>query len=299
MRTRRKVVLLALCLAALALAVVLIIPSRGPRYEGRSLSHWVVVLTGEDGEKEADKGTAAVIQAGTNAVPYLLKWIQFEHKPWRDKVADQLQPFLPATADDIRQSERERLAAATMNAFEVLGSNAASSIPELTRLMNDPLAPETAVRATRALGLSGTNALPALLGVVDNPTHPCRVVALESLGYMRSALGDSAAMLVPHLINCLNDQNDPDVAVQATFTLAFFRQSPELAVPALAKCLSSTNQELQEASAHALARFGRAASAAVPALEAEYRAPGSRINLTASNALYRIAPEVMTNAPAK
>src|SRR2546430_3108243 len=55
----------------------------GPSYEGESLTDW---LTNPEERPDAPD---AVRQMGTNALPTLLTWIQYEPSPWRGRF-DQL-----------------------------------------------------------------------------------------------------------------------------------------------------------------------------------------------------------------
>jgi len=53
--------------------------SRRPLYKGRYLSEWVVVIGCDHfgyTSKEYWEAEAAVTQAGSNAIPYLIQWIQ-------------------------------------------------------------------------------------------------------------------------------------------------------------------------------------------------------------------------------
>jgi len=66
-------------------------------------------------------------------------------------------------------------------AFEFLGTNATPAIDDRARLMDNQAAPQTASRAACALGSIGTNAVPALLKVFQNPAHPCQRDARTAL----------------------------------------------------------------------------------------------------------------------
>src|SRR5688572_90036 len=80
---RRRIVVPALALA-LATTVILV-AGRGepePKWKGRSLSSWLKLYqhrtTGELTVAQIDEAPAALKEIGTNALPWLLKWVQYE-----------------------------------------------------------------------------------------------------------------------------------------------------------------------------------------------------------------------------
>ena len=89
MRKRRTyVIMIAVGVLVGALAVVLL-PSWEPSYEGKRLSEWVdsysySIDRGQYTPKQRDQ---AILGIGTNALPYLLKWIRYERPAWKMKLA--------------------------------------------------------------------------------------------------------------------------------------------------------------------------------------------------------------------
>jgi hypothetical protein len=76
-----------LILGVLVLAGVLVALSkreREPEYGGKRLSEWVLALPpSPTGGTDAELALRSI---GTNAVPFLLKWIDYEPAAWRIKV---------------------------------------------------------------------------------------------------------------------------------------------------------------------------------------------------------------------
>jgi hypothetical protein len=306
-RTRHKVSIWVLSTALAAAIVCALWPRREPMHNGQALHYWVAILgvsASQGGEFE--KAVDAVTEAGTNALPFLVQWIQYEPSQssrLREKVAEFADVVIASMTPQSHKPRtaphrgRGRLADGAEVAFQFLGNKATAAVPKLISLMNNPSAPETAARATLALGYLGTNALPPLLAVIDNPTHHCHHVALLTIAHMSPSLSSSSDTIVPHLIRCLSDTNNPGVASLAAICLGQLHSAPHLAVPALAACLNSTNDALQFQAAKALGRFGTAATCAVPALTAALESTDQRLSNLASNALLHIAPEVLTNTP--
>src|SRR3569832_1231853 len=78
MRKTRIMLLLPASIGLKAAAAVVLFREREPDYDGRSLSSWVIRC----GDSRLTGGDAAAQQAitkiGTNALPFLLRWIQLE-----------------------------------------------------------------------------------------------------------------------------------------------------------------------------------------------------------------------------
>ena len=277
-----------------------------PTYHGHSLSKWVAIL-GEGSHQEAtvQQAVEAVNSIGTNATPYLLAWIQFEPKPGpfqsRANIYNdnwQQLSLRDRVLYDYFRSRRQRAAEGAGAAFQVLGARAAPAIPELVRLMNGRAGSITAIRAALALGLLGTNGLPALLAAIDDPEHQNRFEALSAISMLPDDLTPSAERVVPHLIPCVSDQKDRRVAPAAVYALRKFRSAPQLVLPVLTNCLSSTNNRIRYLSVTALGSLGRPAAAALPALTNALRDPDPSVGEAARYAIGNIASEAPSNAPA-
>ena len=237
-----------------------------PTYDGRSLSYWVLrddVYHGTSGERR--QAEQAIHQIGTNALPFLLKWIQNERPAWRSMAID-LARRLPTwkLANWIEDNKSETLANNSTDALAALREQATPILPELLRLLaNKPTMSSTALRISSLLPAIGTNALPVLIFAIEDPAFSA------NRGYVLMVIRDmhpppaAAAAAVPVLIHCLSEQNLPHMAAE---TLGSLRAAPELAVPALIGCLQSPDQELCRASVEALGNFGTNSLAAVPAL---------------------------------
>ena len=226
MAKRGKVVLSLAVLGTVVVAASLVFWPRlesQPIYEGRPLQYWVTILDGfyyGAGAKAVTAGTA-VEAAGTNALPFLLRWIQHESLPWQRDLARWLRPFVPSPVFQmINRPPCCRLAGGSVGAFGHLGPQAAAAVPELARLANDPGAQETAYLAITALGRIGTNSIPALVAIIDNPRHPLRATAIFAL----EEVGTNATQAVPHLESLMRG---PDSHLAAIALTALCSISPD------------------------------------------------------------------------
>jgi len=127
--------------------------------------------------------------------------------------------------------------------------------------------------------------------VLTNPQSPMRVMAALSL----SLLGTNALPAVPILIGYLQETNA--LAKCAAESLGKLQQEPRVVVPALVNALQDCRSEVREAAVFALGEFGSQADSAVPALVKLLDDTDERLRQMVTNALYIIAPGVITNAP--
>jgi len=156
------------------------------------------------------------------------------------------------------------------------------------------------MRALSSIGVAGLApllaeearvlALPALsVSTVPGPvSHICN---------MRS-LGTSAIPAVPLLLPLLTNAGDyyePDLPIRAANALGAWRVEPDLVVPVLAECVRSQKTVPRMYTVRALAEFGEQARSAVPALLEALSDSDDFVRVQATNAMMRIAPEVLTN----
>ena len=184
-----------------------------PSYNSKSLSDWLVAY-GEASRfyPRPHAADEAIRHIGSNAVPYLLTWLQYEDSLWLRRCAFTLNKApvgfrCPATNisawivnNHIRRNKRYGVA---IWGFGIIGSDARSAVPTLAALAVDYKRPRVASRAVRVLQDLGTNALPAM----------------------------------PLLLRSSHSR-DPSVASAATFALACLKFAPEKAVPHLAEMAS-------------------------------------------------------------
>src|SRR5580765_6800100 len=78
MRKRAVYLMLVVLVLGGVLVAVFGRREREPEYGGKRLSEWVKKLPGEDAEK-------GIREIGTNALPYLLKWIRYETRDWKQR----------------------------------------------------------------------------------------------------------------------------------------------------------------------------------------------------------------------
>jgi len=248
-----------------------------PVYGGRTLSQWLVAYGGLDSRErvyyrpvwvdpiEKEKARKAIVDIGSNAVPFFMDW----------RVGAR-----PPSAQGVRRWD-----SAWLLGFEILGTNASEAIPELSRAASGDGTNYEGWNAILALRFLGKRALPPLLGVLTNRAFVDgrRGHAAVCIGTM----GTDVSAAVPVLIGCLTDDQVAEDAASALGNLAL---APEVSVPALIKALHRGDERVRWSAAAALGRFGPEAVSAVPALRRALKDRDELVRRCAREALERIAP---------
>ena len=206
--------------------------TREPIYEGRSLTSWLV-NSDPFFIHSRDKITAVVRQAGTNAIPVLLRMMQARDSVLKSKFIGltHMQHFVEISPLSAYE-ERSR----AIYAFKRMGTDASKAVPALIKLYDRDLSilgQSTIARALGNIGPAAKQAVPSLLNRGTNPNLSVRASAIYALGQ----------------IHC----------------------DPEQVVPLLTKSLADTNAWIRWRAARGLKAFGADAKPAVPALVALFK----------------------------
>jgi hypothetical protein len=257
MSKRRKTLLL------LAGGVVLVVgagwlfmPEREPIYKGRKLRQWVE----QGGESDLryktpnPEAAEAIRQIGARAVPHLLNWMAYERRPWMTKLAAFLgsQKMLKRLDDSLVAKESASLARASgaTVAFKYLGPEGKTALPRLARLLNNAGAREGKIRAAKALGCLGSDAVPTLVVGLSNQDPAARMGCLSSLQRIGSRPGPAG----PAVVRCLGDTNY-GVRYAARSAIYALKLPPALVVPALSNCLQHADAQVRGEAAGFLMSF--------------------------------------------
>jgi len=153
MKRRRLLRILLASVASITLAFFIWPREREPEYNGIPLSKWLE-RCGSTNQAESLAAVAAIRHIGTNALPFLIRWIQYE-PGWKDTLGRKILgwPVLGGRRDvqKLIWNMTQYRAITAVNGFRILGSEANPALPELQRLADNAKAPETAIRATQCL----------------------------------------------------------------------------------------------------------------------------------------------------
>ena len=281
---KRRLIVILLAAAGLALGISFAIRAKGPFYKGRPLSHWVRLycVNGIGADVRERQANEAIKHIGTNALPHLLNWVRTEDPPWTNKFY-QLAERLP---DPIRPQLPVRYGAP--DAFAALGYDARRAVPELAKLAHDTNHLRTAAIATMCLGKISLEDISPLLALLTNEHAFIRGCAWDAIRDQ----GTNAATAIPFLVR---DFKADQRGFKAS-RLGALATEPDLVVPALTNALFNPAYRVRAAAAAALGAYGPQASSAAPTVITLLNDPNREVRSAATNALLKIAPEALTNA---
>ena len=252
-----------------ALFCLLAVPSARssePSYNGKPLSEWLFELDLAQSVYESlynpqpgePAPAEAIRQIGTNAIPTLLdilgatgrnkEWVlgRAKSKAFRDKFHNKNVPL-----DDLRDT--------AVQGFGVLGTNAVSAVPKISKLLRQT---ETSYAAAAALAELGPEGFTALTnGISDKDLAG---VVIWTIGHQG---GGDVQTVTRLLISALKS---PDWSTRGNAANFLGGKDATLAVPALITMLDDSAYYPRERAALALSSFGPAAEAAVPKLLSLY-----------------------------
>jgi hypothetical protein len=291
---KRRVILFLAGLIVVVLGAILLWPGeREPEYQRKKLSEWIRGgFSIKEGFPEGRRRIEALHAIGTNALPFLTEWMNYNTPPTYTKVDRTIEKLNRRVWNSWWAFKFKKIirAGEAMWAFEKLGPQASPAIPGLVTLMGSTNI-YVANAALYALDVIGKDAIPVLLGVLTNRqayrVHP----ELPIAAVMRN-LGTNSNLVVPVLIECLTNK-DSEVAANAAVLLGGIRGDADRVVPALANTVAATNEHVRYCAVYAIRRFGDRGRPGVPALIHALDDPARTVRAAATNTLREIAPEVL------
>jgi HEAT repeat protein len=210
--------------------------------------------------KTVESATAELEQRGTAALPLIRRTLQ-------DPAAD------PAHRK------------AAIKASALLGARAAEVIPDVAALLADKdYSPEAAL----ALSFMGSAAVAPLREAIKSDEPIVRREALRSLGKLRERASTDPQIVVPLLLQALEDP-DPSVRNVAVTYLGIVRDNPDKEVAGLIKALADEQAEVRQAAATALSAYGALAEPAIPALKKATTDPDEEVKREAGRTLVHLS----------
>ncbi|WP_160164689.1 HEAT repeat domain-containing protein [Pedosphaera parvula] len=268
MRKRSQIVFAVFVIAILGIITWGVLSSHEPVHAGKPLSAWCEQYgtnhwphPGSDSEKQAQAETA-IQYIGTNAFPTLLVMLRAnDSSPWKRR--------LLALAYKQHLFKIQHVQAWRQN--------------------------WQAACAFTALGAKGSNAVPALIELYNNPpSAPSQRYTAMTLGN----IGPAAKAAIPSLIQAAEHSGETEVRAYAINALSQIRPEPGLVLPTLIKCLNDSSTVQNEAM-DALIAFGPGARPAVPTLIQLLQNPNTDIVSHAQKSLSQIDPAAAAKAGVK
>jgi hypothetical protein len=271
----------------LGTGVVAIWPGpKEPEYHGKKLSEWL----GRNMRPNGDT-TDAVCAMGTNALPQLVSWLDYERPSWQYELMRTGWKISPRLwnkfyGDDLKTVRMNN----AVWAFIILGARAAPAVPGLVHIMKTGRA-NSAATAAYVLGGLGEEAVPVLLEILTNRQSFPKLTPGTVTSMIRGPL-TNGAVLVPVLVPYLTNPN-PKLRASAAQMLGKLRAEPDTVVPRLADLVHDEDGYTQYRAIEALQGFATNARPVVPALLPLLSDSDRGVRDAATNALSAIAPEVL------
>jgi hypothetical protein len=304
MRSKR-VRLILLSLLGLALTAPLItLNEREPVRNGKPLADWLVLLQGGT-PQEKQRALEAVQGIGSNALPCLLRWLDYKPAPFREKVfllfKDRLpfqivssRPFQSLSPRSAMQKQLDAMAG-----FWAIEEKASSAATDLERILNESYFAGKSELAALALVAIGEAGVPPLERALLNEQRPKPDIVADSIRW-GNFYGKDVTVFVPTLIRCMQQTNFYFVA-EAAKTLGSTHSRPDLSVPALVVGLQHPDPSVRYECATALGRFRREALNACAALDKARVDKDAQVGQAADLAIHYIQtgedPEIFLAVP--
>jgi HEAT repeat protein len=242
----RKKLLALLVLLACAAALI-ILYTREPRYNGRSLTSWLQQYAAAPAfdTKQAAEAQNAIRSIGAErSLPILLKLVRAKDSPIDDLV-------LKMKAKFGLKFLHWRFAALFQSyglaGFDALGTNAAPAVDPLARLLNDKDW-QRAMLGFQCLQKIGKPAEGAFCQCLTNQNQSVRLLSVDELGFVT---GD-AETYISRVKVCLND-SDISVRVTAVREIGYrYAQVRQQVVPYLVTLLNDPHEDIRMTTSNVL-----------------------------------------------
>jgi HEAT repeat protein len=248
MSKRSKII--GLVLAALILGVIVVVASRSrePSYRGRTLTSWLKECSGDLGSGGLPSSEAAVairVIGAERAMPHLLRMAHAQDGPIRGWIIRKNENWdIPC----LRMREAWMAQKFAIAGFEALGTNCASAVPQLARLIGDTNHACTAVMCLAGIGRPSEA---PVCQALTNPSPDVRCIAASQLARVTDDLEVYLARLIGPL-------NDPNARVRSAAVLALGSQAhhSDAVIPLLVKALQDPDQHVSQYATHLLGSLG-------------------------------------------
>jgi hypothetical protein len=284
-----------LCLlAGLTCALILGVwpREREPVYHKKALSEWLLYNNSDLSQSTALNPERKALQViGSNAFPWLVKWVRYERPAWRRKI----EYFGRKIGIDLQDKKRAR-ADAAWHALTVLAREGEPALSLLINLSTNPPSRQLPWKAMHMLTDVGPNAIPGLTSVATNQHLGVsfRGEALSCLGTM-SDLGTNSTLVITTLLVYSSGQNNILILrLNAHNALVKMILNGRLDVIALSKCLQEGNHDIRFWATVALKDSSHDIQAAIPFLVQALSDPSFRVREGASNTLRKVTPVILT-----
>jgi len=208
--------------------------------------------------QQQQQAATAIRHIGTNALPLLVKWLEYKRPGWQVKLDATLYRFddwrlIKSIRKGISRDKEIELHSCAILGFAMLRAESNRTVQDVLRLTDDPER-SRAYRALSALSLLGKEGLVALTGIAGDPTSANQYLALKVFAALRP-LGTNVSPAIPTIVRAASDA-DPDIAQAALYSLCILGLEPGMSFPVFTNAIASTNRNLKVHTIHHVGYFG-------------------------------------------
>ena len=280
---RKSVRRLLLLLMAVAIVAGFFVCSRKaaePRYQGRSLSHWLEELDyslPSYNNTNAAQAWKAVGAIGTNALPQLIRMLRSHDSALRKSVLAVYSKQKMVKFSFLVPAEKIQWRGA--RGIYALGKEGKAAAPDLIALLQHPdsWTREGAVWALGRIGPDAADAVPALINTLKGPLRTSSCWALSSIGRKAGA----AAPALRDLLNA-PDSKTRGAAMEALVAVS---DEPSGEVPLLLDRLKDSDDEVRGSALYLLGKLHLSSTAVLDEVRLLRQDPDKWVRRTATNAL--------------
>jgi hypothetical protein len=283
MSRRSKIIGLVLAALVLGLVVVFASWSRDPSYRGRTLTSWLKQYSDaplDEIQRRSEAETAIRAIGAEKSMRHLLMMAEAQDGPIRRWIIQNEEKWKlrPLKFREAWITQRYGIAG-----FEVLGTNCAAAVPQLTRLMEDTNHSFTALQCLVGIGKPAET---PVCQALTNRSPDIRRFAASQLGWVT----DDIDVYLARLNGPLND-SDATVRFAAVQALGLQTQYPNEIIPPLIKAMQDPAQSVSGYAAKFLGDLGINGIKAFDALSNVVEHGNAYMASRALRSLVSIAPD--------
>jgi hypothetical protein len=209
MRQRRLYLISIGLLVLIGFVVAEFSPRREPSSGGRKLSEWLEFAPRPyvPSHPQVMQAAKAIRHMGTNAVPWLVKWIGYDAPPWKVSFYQLAGKVFKKSPVDLLQDDKQtKRGAACVFAFSALGPEGKVAIFDLGQIMNDPKRGQSAINAALTLESFGAEAVPTFLSGAGSKNRVVRSVVSNHCRVLRYDTNAEVASAAKEVLRALDPQ---------------------------------------------------------------------------------------------
>lgn len=185
--------------------------STEPEYRGQRLRVWTEDLASRSFTGHCPESKEAVLQIGTNGIPFYLEWIQYSQSSPRAKLSELFSRRLGTP--DLVAAKAERANGAS-TALCILVAHANAIVPRLQMIVEETKSSEAASRVAITLARLGDPGNKALISLMRNRSLRHRMEVIEAA----AAVGGNWKQILPALLEVTLDPS-PEIRTAAQLSI--------------------------------------------------------------------------------